>query len=55
MNLILLVIIMNYFDKSKLRIIPEIENNYYKILNDFTNFDFNYTDRLGRFKIDTLF
>ena len=46
---------MNYFDKSKLRIIPEIENNYYKIFNDFTNFDFNYTDRLGRFKIDTLF
>jgi hypothetical protein len=46
---------MNYFNKSKLRILPQLENNYDKILDDFNNFDYRYKDILGRFKIDTLF
>ena len=46
---------MNYFNKSKLRILPQLENNYDKILDDFNNFDYRYKDIIGRFKIDTLF
>ena len=46
---------MNYFDKSKLRIASELESNFNIIVNDYNNFNFNYTDKLGKFKIDTLF
>ena len=46
---------MNYFDKSKLRIAFELESNFNIIVNDYNNFNFNYTDKLGKFKIDTLF
>ena len=46
---------MSYFDKSKLRIVPHLEQNYDVILDNFNNFDYNYTDRLGKLKIDTLF
>ena len=46
---------MSYFDKNKLRITSILESNYRVIKNEFDNFDFNYEDRLGKFKIDTLF
>ena len=46
---------MNYFNKSKLRIVPQLENNYNIILNDFNNFDYNYTDKLSYIKIDNIF
>lgn len=46
---------MSYFDKSKLGIVPKLESNYDVIVNDFNKFDYNYTDRLGKFKIDNLF
>ncbi len=46
---------MNYFNKSKLKIIPQLENNYNIILNDFNNFDYNYTDKLSYIKIDNIF
>ena len=46
---------MNYFNKSKLKIIPQLENNYNIILNDFNNFDYNYTDKLSKIKIDNIF
>ena len=44
-----------YFDKSKLRIASELESNYDIIVKDYNNFNYQYQDRLGRFKIDTLF
>ena len=44
-----------YFDKSKLRVTSELESNYDTILKDFNKFNYQYEDRLGRFKIDTLF
>ena len=44
-----------YFDKSKLRIASELEFNYDIIVKDYNNFNYQYQDRLGRFKIDTLF
>ena len=46
---------MNYFNKSKLRIVPQLENNYDKILEDFNNFDYNYKDKLSTIKIDNIF
>ena len=46
---------MNYFNKSKLRIASELESNYDTIVKDYNNFNYQYQDRLGRFKIDTLF
>ena len=46
---------MNYFNKSKLKIIPQLENNYNIILNDFNHFDYNYTDKLSYIKIDNIF
>ena len=46
---------MSYFNKSKLRIVPHLENNYNSILDDFNNFNYQYQDRLGKFKIDNLF
>ena len=46
---------MNYFDKFKLKIVPQLESNYDIILEDYHNFNYKYQDRLGRFKIDTLF
>jgi len=46
---------MNYFNKSKLRIVPQLENNYDKILDDFNNFDYNYKDKLSILKIDNIF
>ena len=46
---------MNYFNKSKLRIVPQLENNYDKILDDFNNFDYNYKDKLSTIKIDNIF
>ena len=46
---------MSYFDKNKLRITSVLESNYEVVKNEFNNFDFNYEDRLGKFKIDTLF
>ena len=44
-----------YFDKSKLRIASELESNYDIIVKDYNNFNYTYQDRLGKFKIDTLF
>ena len=44
-----------YFDKSKLRIASKLESNYDIIVKDYNNFNYQYQDRLGRFKIDTLF
>ena len=44
-----------YFDKSKLRIASDLESNYDIIVKDYNNFNYQYQDRLGRFKIDTLF
>ena len=44
-----------YFDKSKLRTVSELESNYDIIVKDYNNFNYQYQDRLGRFKIDTLF
>ena len=46
---------MSYFDKTKLKIIPQLENNYNIILNDFNNFDYNYTDKLSYIKRDNIF
>ena len=46
---------MSYFDKNKLRISSILESNYEVVKNEFDNFDFNYEDRLGKLKIDTLF
>ena len=46
---------MNYFDKFKLKIVPQLESKYDIILEDYHNFNYKYQDRLGRFKIDTLF
>ncbi len=46
---------MNYFNKSKLRIASELESNFNIIVNDYNNFNYTYQDRLGKFKIDTLF
>ena len=44
-----------YFDKSKLRVASKLELNYDTIIKDYDNFNYQYQDRLGRFKIDTLF
>ena len=44
-----------YFDKSKLRTASELESNYDIIVKDYNNFNYTYQDRLGKFKIDTLF
>ena len=44
-----------YFNKSKLNIVSKLESNFNIIVNDYNNFNFNYTDKLGKFKIDTLF
>ena len=44
-----------YFDKSKLNIVSKLESNYDIIVNDYYNFNYKYQDRLGKFKIDTLF
>ena len=44
-----------YFDKSKLRVASELESNYGTIVKDYNKFNYQYQDRLGRFKIDTLF
>ena len=44
-----------YFDKSKLRIASKLESNYDIIVKDYNNFNYTYQDRLGKFKIDTLF
>ena len=44
-----------YFDKSKLRIASELESNYDTIVKDYNNFNYTFQDRLGKFKIDTLF
>ena len=44
-----------YFNKSKLNIASKLESNFNIIVNDYNNFNFNYTDKLGKFKIDTLF
>ena len=44
-----------YFDKSKLRTASELEFNYDIIVKDYNNFNYTYQDRLGKFKIDTLF
>ena len=44
-----------YFDKSKLTIASELESNYDTIVKDYNNFNYQYQDILGRFKIDTLF
>ena len=44
-----------YFDKFKLRITSELESNYDTIVKDYNNFNYKYQDRLGKFKIDTLF
>ena len=44
-----------YFDKSKLRTASELESNYDIIVKDYNNFNYTYRDRLGKFKIDTLF
>ena len=44
-----------YFDKSKLRTASKLESNYDIIVKDYNNFNYQYQDRLGRFKIDTLF
>ena len=44
-----------YFDKSKLRVASELELNYDTIINDYDNFNYQYQDRLGKLKIDTLF
>ena len=46
---------MNYFDKSKLRIASELESNSNIIVGDYNKFNYQYQDKLGRFKIDTLF
>ena len=44
-----------YFDKSKLRAASKLESNYDIIVKDYNNFNYTYQDRLGKFKIDTLF
>ena len=44
-----------YFDKSKLRTASKLESNYDIIVKDYNNFNYTYQDRLGKFKIDTLF
>ena len=44
-----------YFDKSKLRTASELKSNYDIIVKDSNNFNYTYQDRLGKFKIDTLF
>ena len=44
-----------YFDKSKLRTASELEFNYDIIVKDYNNFNYTFQDRLGKFKIDTLF
>ena len=44
-----------YFDKSKLKIASKLEYNYDTIFKDYKKFNYQYQDRLGRFKIDTLF
>ena len=44
-----------YFDKSKLRTASELESNYDIIVKDYNNFNYTFQDRLGKFKIDTLF
>ena len=44
-----------YFDKSKLRVASELESNYDTIVKDYNKFNYQYQDRLGQFKIDTLF
>ena len=44
-----------YFDKSKLRTASKLESNYDIIIKDYNNFNYTYQDRLGKFKIDTLF
>ena len=46
---------MTYFDKSKLRVASELESNYNIIVEDYNKFNYQYQDRLGKFKIDTLF
>ena len=44
-----------YFDKSKLRAASKLESNYDIIVKDYNNFNYTFQDRLGKFKIDTLF
>ena len=44
-----------YFDKSKLRTASKLESNYDIIIKDYDNFNYQYQDRLGKLKIDTLF
>ena len=44
-----------YFDKSKLNIVSKLETKYDVVKKDYNNFNYKYQDRLGKFKIDTLF
>ena len=44
-----------YFDKSKIRIASKLESKYDVVIKDYNNFNYNYQDRLGKIKIDTLF
>ena len=44
-----------YFDKSKLIVSSKLESNYDTIIKDYNNFNYQYQDRLGKLKIDTLF
>ena len=44
-----------YFDKSKLNIVSKLETKYDVVKKDYNNFNYKYQERLGKFKIDTLF
>ena len=44
-----------YFDKSKIKIASKLESKYDVVIKDYNNFNYNYQDRLGKIKIDTLF